>query len=128
LPNGHTVIADGYGNRVFEVDASGTILWILYGVAYPADIEILEPVTPEVALENLFEDIEDLELNGENFGSILETAFEKLEQGMEEPAVNKIEAFIKMVKAQYDKKKLTAEEALELIEAAEEIIELIEDS
>jgi hypothetical protein len=41
LPNGHTLITDSNGNRVFEVDREGKIVWSL-DVAFPYEAERLE--------------------------------------------------------------------------------------
>ncbi|SFL11931.1 Arylsulfotransferase (ASST) [Halogranum rubrum] len=41
LPNGHTLIADSNGNRVFEVDENGTVVWDL-NIAFPYEAERLE--------------------------------------------------------------------------------------
>ncbi len=44
LPNGNTLIAGGYGNYVKEVDPDKNVVWELTGVAYPCDVERLEPI------------------------------------------------------------------------------------
>ena len=40
LPNGHTLIADSNGNRVFELDKQGNIVWSV-DVAFPYEVERL---------------------------------------------------------------------------------------
>nr|WP_303646816.1 aryl-sulfate sulfotransferase [Haloarchaeobius salinus] len=40
LPNGHTLVADSNGNRVFEVDRDGEIVWSA-DVAFPYEVERL---------------------------------------------------------------------------------------
>lgn len=40
LPNGHTLISDSNGNRVFEVDENGTVVWSV-NVAFPYEAERL---------------------------------------------------------------------------------------
>ena len=40
LPNGHTLIADSNGDRVFEVDESGEVVWSV-NVAFPYEVERL---------------------------------------------------------------------------------------
>lgn len=41
LPNGHTLIADSNGNRVFEVDENGDVVWHV-NIAFPYEAERLE--------------------------------------------------------------------------------------
>jgi PAS domain-containing protein len=41
LPNGHTLVTDSNGNRVFEVDDTGEVVWTLE-VAFPYEAERLE--------------------------------------------------------------------------------------
>ncbi|WP_435159775.1 arylsulfotransferase family protein [Haladaptatus sp. DFWS20] len=41
LPNGHTLITDSNGNRVFEVDRQGEIVWSI-DIAFPYEAERLE--------------------------------------------------------------------------------------
>ena len=40
LPNGHTLVADSNGNRVFEVDENGSVVWSV-NVAFPYEAERL---------------------------------------------------------------------------------------
>ena len=40
LPNGHTLVADSNGNRVFEVDRQGDIVWSA-NIAFPYEVERL---------------------------------------------------------------------------------------
>ncbi|WP_135306164.1 arylsulfotransferase family protein [Haloarcula amylovorans] len=41
LPNGHTLISDSNGNRVFEVDENGDVVWEI-NIAFPYEAERLE--------------------------------------------------------------------------------------
>lgn len=40
LPNGHTLVSDSNGNRVFEVDENGSVVWSL-NIAFPYEAERL---------------------------------------------------------------------------------------
>ncbi|UCE36637.1 MAG: PKD domain-containing protein [Thermoplasmata archaeon] len=41
LPNGHTLVVEYLGNRIFEVARNGTVMWEMDGLRYPYDVEIL---------------------------------------------------------------------------------------
>ncbi|UCG68056.1 MAG: right-handed parallel beta-helix repeat-containing protein, partial [Thermoplasmata archaeon] len=90
----------------------------------------MEDKTPKEALKDLMEDVDDLDLPKGTENSLiskLNGAYESLEDGKDNAAVNKIGAFIREVFAQRGKK-LTEEEAEALIEAARKIIESISGS
>ena len=77
-----------------------------------------------------YEEIEEMNLTSglnESLTSTLENAIEKIEEGQNHTASNKLEAFINKVEAQRGKK-LTDEEADALIEAAQAIIDNLNDS
>jgi PKD repeat protein len=84
--------------------------------------------TPEDATQDLISDIEDMDLPGgleNSLTSKLENAIDSLEKGNLNAAANKLGAFINQVEAQRGKK-LTDEQADELIAAAQRIIDSLQ--
>lgn len=129
LNNGNTLIAEAFAERVIEIDSAGNIIWKYEGLNWPYDVERLEPVTPEDAIDNLVDDIEalDLPIGTENeLASKLENALKSLKKENDGAAINQLSSFINAVEAQSGKK-LTVEQADELIAAAEAIIAGIEE-
>jgi len=94
------------------------------------DLKVCRIVSPEVAIENLIDDIENMELNGGNansFLSKLDNILMLLENGNDDVAINLLEALINAIEAQRGNK-LTDEEADALIEAAQNIIDYINNN
>ena len=87
----------------------------------------LQPLTPVELLFGLTDMVDQLSLHKGISNSLLaklDTAIDKLEDGNDKAAINLLEAFIKAVEAQRGKK-ISEVDADDLIEAAQEIIELL---
>lgn len=136
LPNGNTLIADGWiYSRVLEVDSIGTIVWepTGFGFNWPYDVERLEggaPPTPEEATEDLLEDIVDFEFpeGTENeLTKTLDNALKSIEKENDNAATGQLGSFINKIEALLNSERISDEDAQALIDAAEGIIEAIEE-
>jgi parallel beta-helix repeat protein len=125
----YTGLDDGSGGRTAGDGIGDTLIphpdtpFDLYPLMEPWR----EEKTPKEALKDLIQDVDDLDLpkgTENSLKSKLENAFESLEQGKDNAAKNKIGAFIREISAQSGKK-LTEDDAKELMEAARNIMESI---
>lgn len=129
-PDGTRVYCTVAGSDIItEIDpVAKTIVGSVALPAGSAPQSITMVSTPQGAIEKLLESITDLDLKGsleENLVAKLEGALDKLNDGNPKndvAAANKLEAFINAVKAQRGKA-LTEDEADDLIEAAEGILD-----
>jgi hypothetical protein len=134
LDNGNTLITALFAGFVIEVDSAGNIIWKYEGLNWPLDVERLEIITPEDAIENIIDDIEDMDLSKGTENSLissLEVVLEMLKKGNDGPAVNKINALINHVEGlmkNKNDKQITNEQGAFLIKEYEFVNEAILES
>jgi len=122
----------GYGETTTHVYTSAGTYTVTLTVtdndgATDTDTAIVTVQTPEEATQDLITDIEELNLPGgieNSLTSKLGAAINSLNNGQENAAINKLNAFINQVEAQRGKK-ITDEQADELIAEAQRIIDNI---
>jgi hypothetical protein len=99
-------------------------------LTYIDDLKVCRIVAPEIVIQNLIDDIENMDLNAGNVNSFLsklDNILMLLENGNDNVAINLLEALINAVEAQRGNK-LTNEEADALITAAQNIINYINEN
>ena len=116
------VITDVNENLITKITIYSTA-WL----TFIDDLKVSRIVAPEVAIVNLIEDIESMDINEGNVNSYLsklDNILKSLENENDDVAINQLEALINAIEAQRGNK-LTEEEADALITAAQNIIDYI---